>query len=116
MKTFDLNTMTRGWFVGDFEPTALTTKACEVAVKRYKQGNEEAAHYHAVATELTLVLDGHARFSGRDVGPNEIVVVEPGEVLSFEAVTDVTTVVVKVPSAPADKYLAEPGEQQETAN
>lgn len=99
--------------MGDFEPTALTTKACEVAVKRYKQGSQEAAHYHAIATELTLIVDGHARFSGRDVGPGGIVVVEPGEVLSFEAVSDVTTVVVKVPSAPADKYLADASEQKE---
>lgn len=110
MRTFNLNTMTRGWFVGDFEPTALPTDACEAAVKRYRSGDREASHYHAIATEVTLVLDGHARFSGQDVEAGGIVVVEPGEVLSFEAVTDVTTVVVKVPSAPTDKHLAEAAE------
>ena len=102
--------MTRGWFVGDFEPTALSTTACEVAVKRYEKGDREDAHYHAIATEITLVLDGFARFSGQEVGPGEIVLVEPGEESLFEAVTDVTTVVVKVPSAPADKYLADADE------
>ena len=102
--------MTRGWFVGDFEPTALSTTVCEAAVKRYKKGDQEEAHFHAIATELTLVLDGFACFSGHEVGPGGIVVVEPGEVLLFEAVTDVTTVVVKVPSAPTDKHLAEPTE------
>ena len=105
MKVFELDKMTRGWFVGDFEPTALSTEACEAAVKRYKSGERESAHFHAIATEVTLVVDGHARFSDRDVGPGGIVVVEPGEALSFEAVTDVTTVVVKVPSAPTDKHL-----------
>lgn len=110
MKTFDLNAMTRGWFVGDFEPTALSTTACEAAVKRYKKGDREDAHFHAIATELTLVVDGFARFSAQKIGPGGIVVVEPGEVLSFEAMTDVTTVVIKVPSAPTDKHLAEPTE------
>lgn len=108
MKLFDLNAMTRGWFIGDFEPTALSTTACEAAVKRYGAGDREAAHFHSIATEITLVVEGTARFSDEDVGPGCIVVVEPGEVASFEAVTDVTTVVVKVPSAPTDKHPAEP--------
>lgn len=108
VKTFDLNAMTRGWFVGDFEPTALATTACEAAVKRYRKGDREEPHFHAIATELTLVVDGSARFSGREISPGGIVVVEPGEVLAFEALSDVTTVVVKVPSAPTDKHPAEP--------
>lgn len=29
--------MTKGWFVGDFEPSILKTKNCEVGVKSYKK-------------------------------------------------------------------------------
>ena len=35
----------------------------------------------------------------------DIIVLEPGEVTSFEAMTDATTVVVKVPGALNDKYV-----------
>jgi quercetin dioxygenase-like cupin family protein len=37
----------------------------------------------------------------------DIVVIEPGEVSSFTALTDATLVVVKVPGAKDDKYLAD---------
>jgi hypothetical protein len=36
MDVYRLDDMVKGWFVGDFEPTALRTAACEVSVKHYK--------------------------------------------------------------------------------
>jgi hypothetical protein len=42
---------------------------------------------------------------GRELGPGDIVVVEPGEVVDFVAITDAVNVVVKVPGALGDKYI-----------
>lgn len=98
--------MVKGWFVGGFAPAALSTAACEVAVKHYAAGAVEPAHFHKVATEVTLVLSGRVRMAGREWGPGDIVVLEPGEVSAFEALSDAVNVVVKVPGAPDDKYLA----------
>ena len=39
MKKFNLDSMHKGWFVGDFTPSVLNTEKCEVAVKRYKKGD-----------------------------------------------------------------------------
>ena len=39
MKIYKLKDMTRGWFVGKFIPTAFSTELCEVAVKKYKEGD-----------------------------------------------------------------------------
>ncbi len=105
MKVVNIESMVKGWFVGDFEPTALRTDACEVAVKHYAAGEQEAAHYHRVATEVTLVLAGRVRMCGRELKTGEIVVLSPGEATDFEALTDATTVVVKTPGAKNDKYL-----------
>jgi hypothetical protein len=105
-----LEGMVKGWFVGDFSPTVLRSKDCEVAIKQYAAGAHEAAHYHAVATELTAIVSGRARMLGREWGPGDIVTVEPGEATDFTALTDVVTVVVKLPSAPDDKFLVEPAE------
>jgi hypothetical protein len=102
-----LEAMVKGWFVGDFSPTVLRSKDCEVAIKRYAKGDHEAAHYHAVATELTAIVSGRARMLGREWGAGDIVTVEPGEATDFIALTDVVTVVVKLPSAPDDKFLVE---------
>ena len=69
MDVYRLDDMVKGWFVGDFEPTALGT------------------------------------MNGRVFAAGDIVVVKPGEATDFEALTDTTTTVVKLPSAKGDKYL-----------
>jgi quercetin dioxygenase-like cupin family protein len=104
VKHHSLEKMIKGWFVGDFEPTAISTQACEVAVKSYKAGDREGAHYHKIATEITLILKGKVRMAGREWGEGDIVVLEPGEITDFEALTEAVNVVVKVPGATQDKY------------
>lgn len=105
MKAAKLDEMIKGWFVGAFTPTALSTQACEVAVKRYAASDREPLHQHLIATEVTLVLQGRVRMCAREWQAGDIVVLTPGEATDFEAVTDCTTVVVKVPGAKDDKYL-----------
>lgn len=107
MRHAELKDMVKGWFVGGFTPTAFSTTACEVAVKHYKAGESEAAHYHKVATEITLILSGRVRMAGKEWGPGDIVVLEPGDVTDFEALTDAMNVVVKAPGALDDKFLVE---------
>lgn len=105
MKSFKLENMIKGWFVGDFVPTALATQACEVAIKKYMAGDYEVAHYHKLATELTVVVSGHIRMVGKDWYEGDIVVLYPNEETDFLSLTDSITVVVKYPGAPNDKYL-----------
>ena len=108
MKHHRLDDMTKGWFVGDFAPTAHTTEACEVAVKRYRAGDHEGAHLHRIATEVTAIVSGRVRMNGREWGEGDILTIDPNEATDFTALTDVITVVVKTPSAPNDKYVLEP--------
>jgi quercetin dioxygenase-like cupin family protein len=107
MKSFRLENMTKGWFVGAFSPSALTTNACEVAVKYYKAGEREGKHHHKVATEVTLVLSGRVRMLGKEWTKGDIIVIAPGTATDFEALTDATNVVVKLPGALNDKYDCE---------
>jgi quercetin dioxygenase-like cupin family protein len=105
MNTAHLSEMVKGWFVGGFKPTAFSTQACEVGVKAYKAGDSEVAHYHKVATEITLVLSGTVTMLEKTWSEGDIIVLEPGDITAFEALTDATTVVVKVPGALNDKYV-----------
>ena len=107
MENFRLEDMIKGWFVGGFTPTALSTEACEVAIKHYKAGDHESAHYHKVATEITAIVSGEVRMCGRSWGPGDIVVLKPGEITDFVAISDAVNVVVKLPGALNDKYLAD---------
>jgi len=99
--------MTKGWFVGNFAPTAFCTGEAEVAVKPHCAGDYEGHHMHKVARELTLIPDGEVKISGMRYKYGDIVLIEPGEVTDFKAITDVTTVVVKVPSVKATSTNAE---------
>ena len=105
MKLHRLESMRGGWFVGQFEPTVLASSEFEVAIKHYTAGTKEDAHVHRVAVELTAIVTGDARLNDLTLGAGDIVEIAPGEAASFEALTDVTTVVVKAPSVPGDKYF-----------
>ncbi len=100
-----LDRFTKGWFVGNFSPTLIASDAVEVAVKNYRAGDHEKSHHHKVATELTAIVSGRVKMSGEEIGAGEIVKIHPGQSTDFTALTDVTTVVVKMPCVSGDKYV-----------
>ena len=105
---FPLSSFVCGWFVGRFTPTLLDTGDVEVAIKHYRAGDSEPAHHHKVAVELTAIVAGRVRMGGEEFGPGEIVRIAPGTAADFAAITDATTVVVKLPSVAGDKYPGTP--------
>jgi len=107
MKVSKLSDMKGGWFVGNFEPSLIKTNDCEVAYKTYTKGTKEQAHYHKVATEITVITKGKVKMFDRVFEEGDIVIVEPGDITSFEALEDAGNVVVKYPGANKDKYLVE---------
>jgi len=107
MKVSRLENMMGGWFVGDFLPTCLKTEECEVACKYYKSGDNEKAHAHKIATEITVIVSGLVKMNAVEYKSGDIVVLEPGEVTDFHVLEDTITMVVKVPSVAGDKYLVE---------
>ena len=107
MYTAKLDDMVNGWFVGNFEPSLNRTNHVEVAVKRYRKGEEENAHYHKIAMEITVVVSGRVKMFHKEWSAGDIIVVEPGEATAFKALEDTVNVVVKLPGANNDKYLVE---------
>lgn len=102
-----IENMKNGWFVGNFEPSMLKTNDVEAAVKVYKQGEYEAAHYHKIATEITVIISGQAKMFETVWNAGDIVIAEPGDITSFEAIENTVNVVVKIPGVNNDKYMAE---------
>lgn len=104
MKKYNLNNFIGGWFIGNFEPTLYSTNNVEVAVKKYKKGQYEKPHFHKIATEFTVIVEGQVEMSNTIYNSGEIIQIDPGVSTDFRALTDVTTVVVKIPGASNDKY------------
>ena len=106
LEVHSLSDMKAGWFIGNFEPAVVRTAHVEVAVKRYPKGFVDEAHYHRISTEITVIVSGRAKFNGQVCDQGSVVLVPPGLTVLFEAIDDVVTTVVKLPSVAADKYLA----------
>jgi hypothetical protein len=98
--------MINGWFVGNFHPTILSTNDVEVAVKKYKKNDCEVSHFHKIATEITVIIEGEVEMNGVKYSAGDIIKIEPDQVTDFKALQNTTTVVVKHPGANNDKYIA----------
>ena len=97
MKVDKLKNFTKGWVVGNFEPSLLKTDDFEVAVKYYKAGDYEEKHYHKVATEITIIAEGSVRMNGELYSKGSVITIEPGEATDFKVLHDTITTVIKFP-------------------
>lgn len=105
MKKNSLSSYTKGWIVGDFDPSLQRSTSIEVGVKRYKAGDVDKMHVHHIVTEHTVVVEGAVEMSGNRYVSGDIITVFPGEPVKFKAITDATLVVIKTPSIPSDKHI-----------
>jgi quercetin dioxygenase-like cupin family protein len=101
----NLNDFTKGWIIGNFEPTLLNTNDFEVAIKRYKAGDYENSHHHKISTEYTIIVEGTVLMNEIEYKKDDIIIIKPNESTDFKCLTDVTTVVIKTPSSKDDKYI-----------
>jgi quercetin dioxygenase-like cupin family protein len=105
MKRFALQNFTKGWLVGDFEPSIVKTKEYEFLVRSYKKGEKEPTHVHKVAYEITVIVSGKARMNNEILSAGDVIYLTPGDASDFECLEDCSTAVIKSPSAIGDKYL-----------
>jgi quercetin dioxygenase-like cupin family protein len=52
-----------------------------------------------------VILDGFAEMSGTVYSAGDIIKIEPNKSTDFKALSDLKTVVVKIPGAKNDKYI-----------
>lgn len=106
MKKHRLEHFTRGWLVGDFDPSIIRTPDFEFMVRSYAQGEKEARHVHKIAHEITVIVSGKFRMAGGVVEAGDVIHLEPGDSSDFECLEPGFIAVTKAPSAIGDKYPA----------
>ena len=104
MQKFNISEMHRGWFIGDFEPSVLKTDLFEVGILKHKKGENWPEHYHAIATEYNVLVDGSMSINGIMIEVGEIFILKKKEKSKPIFYEDCTVLCVKVPSIPGDKY------------
>lgn len=95
----------RGWFIGDFPKSVLTTDLFEVCFQTNAAGTSYPRHYHREITEVQLITRGCMVLNGEEYRAGDICVIEPGDINEAYYTEDTDTVAVKAPSRPQDKYL-----------
>ena len=108
MEKHNINDCIKGWFIGNFPKAILKREDFEVSVKHYNAGESDDAHYHKVATEYTVIASGTCTINGKSYFKDDIIVINPGDIAQFTAISDVITVVVKTPSCNYnDKFMVD---------
>jgi len=107
MKIFNIETMTGGWFIGNFSPSIFKTKNFEVGIHEYKKGyvSPDKGHYHKIATEINYISYGKIQIDQKILSKGDIFMYEPYEKSYVTFLEDTQLFIIKIPSVPGDKYI-----------
>lgn len=94
---------TRGWFIGNFDPSLVKMGEFEACYKSFSAGEKEPPAVQLRSTELTLVVHGEVLINGAVLKDGDLCLVLPGESADFVALTDCKVVGIKFPSITNDK-------------
>jgi hypothetical protein len=96
---------TRGWMIGDFEPSFLRRKTYEVGYGTHSNDQQNFFHVHEYITEVNLLLEGELNINGHDIKPGSVFIIPPGYICCPLFTKDCKIICVKTPSIPSDKVL-----------
>ena len=99
-----LEDFTRGWLMGDFEPSLIRTKDFEVGILTKTKGEVWPKHYHKLADEYNVLVKGKMTVNGVELNTGDVFIIEKNEVSEPKFLEDCTILVIKIPSIIGDKY------------
>ena len=105
MKKYRIEKFTKGWVIGNFEPSIYKTMEIEVAMKSFLPNDTEPSHFQNIATEITMVASGTIEINGTTFTEGDVILIEPGEEANFKSVSASKLFCVKYPSIPSDKVV-----------
>lgn len=104
-KIYKMKDMFRGWFVGDFEPSAYKTKNFEAGYLLHKKGEQWDVHYHKHMTEVNFLVNGKMILNDIELNTGDIFLIEKNEIACPIFLEDCYIFVLKIPSVPGDKVI-----------
>lgn len=104
MNITNIKDYVRGWFIGNFNPSVLKTDQFEVGLLTHKKGEHWAEHYHKIATEYNVLVEGSMSVNGIHIRKGDVFVIQPNESSCPVFHEDCIVLCVKNPSIIGDKY------------
>lgn len=105
MDVFNINQMSGGWWGGNFQPACFQSSNFEVCHATHTSGQYWQPHYHKIATEYNLLINGRMLMHDKEIKASEIFVLKPYEIANPVFLEDCCLTVIKSPSVKGDKYL-----------
>lgn len=99
------NIFTRGWFVGDFNPSIFITEDFEIGLLEHKKGDKWDYHYHKLAVEYNILIDGEMTVNNEKVKKWDMFVFERNQISCPIFLENCKILCVKIPSIKNDKYI-----------
>jgi len=107
MKTYKINDMIRGWFIGNFEPNAFKTSDVEVGFRIHKKDEQYELHYQTKVVEVNLLVHGKMIMHGKELNSGDIFIIYPYEISDQQFLEDCEIVCIKLPGIVNDKIVVE---------
>jgi len=106
MKLYNFKKMKKGWFIGNFHPTAFKTKDFEVSYKIHKKNEKWPVHYHKKSLEINLIIKGKMKIRNKILKKNDIFILNKKESADPKFIVETHIICVKVPASLDDKYCS----------
>lgn len=104
MKFNNIHNFSKGWIVGDFEPTLIPNSPVTIGILHCKKGHAADGHFHKMHTEYNIIISGKAQIENVICNSGDIFVYEPLDRANVVYLEDTTVLVIKYPSINGDKY------------
>ena len=101
----DRTKYTRGWLVGDFEPSILRTKEMDVGWMVHEKDEIWDFHYHQTCVEINFLVSGRMKINEEFIEPGQMFVFEKNIIACPLFLEKCTVLCIKIPSAPGDKCI-----------
>jgi mannose-6-phosphate isomerase-like protein (cupin superfamily) len=99
-----ISEFTRGWIIGNFEPSIFKRTDYEVAIMNKLTDEKLDFHYHKNAIEYNVFVKGSMEINGEHLTPGQFFVLDKNQISCPIFHENSIVVCVKVPSVPSDKY------------
>jgi dTDP-glucose pyrophosphorylase len=104
-QSIDINNYTRGWLIGDFQPSIQRTNDFEIGLLQHAKNEKWGFHYHKKSIEINVLAKGSMIVNGKRINVNDIFIFNQNIISCPLFLEDCEIICIKLPSSPNDKYI-----------
>jgi mannose-6-phosphate isomerase-like protein (cupin superfamily) len=101
----DVNNYTRGWLIGNFEPSIRKETEYEVGLLNHKKNEKWAFHYHKESTEINILLSGKMVINNKELKAGHVFIFDKNIIACPIFLDNCKIICIKIPSVPGDKMI-----------